>query len=379
MTESPPPPPASPADVVKRVRAGFDEGLLRDVAARTAQLRQLRRLVVEQEQRLLAALAADVGKPRVEAYATDIGFTAGEITGLLKHVERWSRPQPVSVPLSIRPAKAWVVPEPLGVALVIGPWNYPVQLLLCPAAAALAAGNAVVLKPSEVSPHTAALLAELIPQYLDERVVAVVTGGVEVATALLDERFDHIFYTGNGRVGRLVMAAAARHLTPVTLELGGKSPAIVASDAKIEVAAKRIVWAKFLNAGQTCVAPDYVLVDRQVEAPLIEAMRSAVLRFYGPDPSTSRGLARIVNGDHLDRLAGLLDAGGYENVVCGGAYDRSTRYLAPTILGGVEAGAAVMEEEIFGPILPVLRGRRPRQRDRVREPAGQAARPLRLR
>ncbi len=180
------------------------------------------------------------------------------------------------------------------------------------------------------------------------------TGGVDETTALLAERFDHIFYTGNGRVGRVVMAAAAKHLTPVTLELGGKSPAIVAADAHLEVTARRIAWAKFLNAGQTCVAPDYVLVDRTVEAPLLRALAEAVGRFYGPDPRVSRDYARIVNESHFARLTGLLDAGGYREVVVGGERDRATRYLAPTVLAGVDPGAAVMGEEIFGPILPVL-------------------------
>jgi aldehyde dehydrogenase (NAD+) len=240
------------------------------------------------------------------------------------------------------------------VALVIAPWNYPVQLLLAPAAAALAAGNSVVLKPSEVSAHTADALAELVPRYLDERVVALVTGGVDETTALLAERFDHIFYTGNGRVGRIVMAAAAQHLTPVTLELGGKSPAIVAADANVEVAARRIAWAKFLNAGQTCVAPDYVLVDRAVEGRLLAGLRGALSRFYGPDPRLSDDYGRIVNEAHFARLTGLLDAGGYAEVVVGGDRDRATRYLAPTVLSGVDPGAPVMGEEIFGPILPVL-------------------------
>jgi aldehyde dehydrogenase (NAD+) len=350
----PPAPVASPSEVVKHVRAGFDDGLLRDLAARKAQLHQLRRLLVEQEDRLLAALAADMGKPPVEGYAADIGFTTREITHLLAHLDRWVRPRSVRVPAVTRPGRAQVRPEPLGVALVIAPWNYPVQLLLAPAAAALAAGNAVVLKPSEISAHTAEALAELVPRYLDERVVAIVTGGVDETTALLGERFDHIFYTGNGRVGRVVMAAAAAHLTPVTLELGGKSPAIVAADAHVEVAARRIAWAKFLNAGQTCVAPDYVLVDRAVEASLLRALAEAVGAFYGPDPRRSRDFARIVNEPHFARLAGLLDAGGFREVVVGGERDRATRYLAPTVLAGVDPGAAVMGEEIFGPILPVL-------------------------
>ena len=346
--------PRSPAEVVKALRGGFEDGLLRDVTARKAQLHQLRRLLVEQEDRLLAALAADLGKPPIEGYAADLGFTVREITNILDHLDRWVRPQSVRVPASLRPGKAWVTPEPLGVALVIAPWNYPIQLLLAPAAAALAAGNTVVLKPSEVSAHTAVAIEELVPRYLDERCVEVVTGGVEETTALLAERLDHIFYTGNGRVGRIVMAAAAQHLTPVTLELGGKSPAIVAADANLDVAARRIAWAKFLNAGQTCVAPDYVLVDRKVEAGLLSRLRDAVGQFYGADPRASVDYARIISQAHLSRLTGLLDAGGYATVVCGGGHDRATRYLAPTVLAGVEPGAAMMGEEIFGPILPVL-------------------------
>jgi aldehyde dehydrogenase (NAD+) len=346
--------PLSPGEVVKAMRAAHEEGLLRDVAARKAQLRQLRRLLVENEERLLGALAADLGKPAIEAYAADVGFTVREITGILDHLDRWVKPRPVHVPMVARPGKAWVIPEPLGVVLVMAPWNYPIQLLLAPAAAALAAGNPVVLKPSEISGHTATALAELVPRYLDERVAAVVTGGVEQATALLAERFDHIFYTGNGRVGRVVMTAAAQHLTPVTLELGGKSPAVVAADANLAVAARRIAWAKFLNAGQTCVAPDYVLVDRSVEPRLVELLRDAVADMYGPNPQASRDFARIVNDNHLSRLVGLLDAGGYGTVVCGGGHDRATRYVAPTVLTGVDSGAAVMGEEIFGPILPVL-------------------------
>jgi aldehyde dehydrogenase (NAD+) len=353
-TSAEPTVPPSPGEVVKAMRAAHEDGLLRDVAARKAQLHQLRRLLVENEERLLGALAADLGKPAIEGYAADIGFTVREISEILDHLDRWVKPRPVRVPMVARPGKAWIVPEPLGVALVIAPWNYPIQLLLVPAAAALAAGNPVVLKPSEVSAHTAAVVAELVPRYLDERVVAVVTGGAPETTALLAERFDHICYTGNGRVGRVVMAAAAQHLTPVTLELGGKSPAIVAADANLEVAARRIAWAKFLNAGQTCVAPDYVLVDRAVEPRLIELLRDSVAEMYGADPQASADFARIVDDNHFSRLVGLLDAGGYDTIACGGAHDRATRYLAPTVLTGVDPGAAVMGEEIFGPLLPVV-------------------------
>jgi aldehyde dehydrogenase (NAD+) len=211
-----------------------------------------------------------------------------------------------------------------------------------------------VLKPSEVAPATAAFVAEHIPAYLDPSVVSVVTGGVPETTALLAERFDHIFYTGNGTVGRIVMAAAAKHLTPVTLELGGKSPAIVTADADIEVAARRIAWAKFLNAGQTCVAPDYVLVDASVEDRLMGAMLRSVHDFYGDDPSLSADYGRIVNDAHWQRLDNLLTGGGYEAVICGGHGDRTKRFVPPTVLAGVKPDAAVMQEEIFGPILPVL-------------------------
>jgi aldehyde dehydrogenase (NAD+) len=252
-----------------------------------------------------------------------------------------------------QPGKATIVPEPLGVALVIAPWNYPVQLLLLPMAAAVAAGNAVVGKPSELTPATSAALARLVPRYLDERAVAVVEGGVPETTGLLEQRWDHIFYTGNGRVGRVVMAAAAKHLTPVTLELGGKSPVIVDRDANLRVAARRIAWGKFLNAGQTCVAPDYALVHEAVAEPLLDEVRGALRRFYGSDPRQSPDYGRIVNASHFRRLTGLIDAGGFDRLVVGGERDEAARYIAPTVLSGVAPDAAVMGEEIFGPILAV--------------------------
>ncbi len=244
------------AEQVEALRASYRAGVLRSLESRRTQLRQLQRLLVEHEEPIMAAMAVDLGKPPMEAYATEIGFVLGEIKNALKNLEVWCAPVRVKVQLAFKPGSAEIVPEPLGTVLIIAPWNYPVQLLLAPLVPALAAGNTVVLKPSEVAPATAAVIAELIPQYLDRSVVTVVTGGVDETTELLREQFDHILYTGNGTVGRIVMAAAAQHLTPVTLELGGKSPVIVAADADIEVAARRIAWAKFINAGQTCVAPD---------------------------------------------------------------------------------------------------------------------------
>ncbi len=341
-------------EIVDRVRRGFEAGTLRTVESRVTQLRQLRRLLVEQEDRFVDALRIDLGKPAIEAYMADVVFTTNEIDHTLKHLTSWLAPEKVKVPMNFKPGSAHIAPEPLGTVCVIAPWNYPVQLLLSPLVPALAAGNTAVLKPSEVTPTVAATIAELAPKYLDERVVAVVTGGVDETTALLEERFDHIFYTGNGTVGRIVMTAAARHLTPVTLELGGKSPTIVAADADITVAARRIAWGKFLNAGQTCVAPDYVLVEQSVETQFLDALRAAIAEFYGDDPSASPDYARIVNERHHDRLTALLDAGGYGETVTGGTGDRAARYLAPTVLSGVKPDAAVMNDEIFGPILPVI-------------------------
>ncbi|MCU1396268.1 MAG: NAD-dependent aldehyde dehydrogenase [Ilumatobacteraceae bacterium] len=342
------------AETVQALRESHAAGALRTLETRRTQLRQLQRMLMEQEAPILAAMATDLGKPPMEAYAAEIGLVLGEIKAALKHLDAWCAPERVKVQLAFKPGSAEIVPEPLGVVLIIAPWNYPIQLLLAPLVAALAAGNAVVLKPSEVAPATATLLGELVPQYLDASVVRLVNGGVDETTALLAEQFDHIFYTGNGTVGRIVMTAAAQHLTPVTLELGGKSPAIVTADADIEVTARRIAWGKFLNAGQTCVAPDYVLVDATVEDAFMGAMLRAVHDFYGEDPKSSADYGRIVNTRHWDRLTGLLDAGGFDSTICGGHGDRDTRYLPPTVLAGVKPDAAVMSEEIFGPILPVL-------------------------
>jgi aldehyde dehydrogenase (NAD+) len=308
----------------------------------------------EREGEFLAALAEDLGKPPIEGWMTELRHVDNEVSHILGHLDSWTAPRKVAVRPVMRPARAHIVPEPLGVALVIAPWNYPLHLLLLPLAYALAAGNAVCAKPSEVSAATSAALSRWIPDYLDCDAVAVVEGDAKVVGALLQERWDHIFYTGNGRVGRIVMEAASRHLTPVTLELGGKSPSIVDCSANVEVAARRIAWGKFLNAGQTCVAPDYVLVERSVETPLIDALVRSVRSFYGDDPSTSPHYARMVNERHWDRVMGLVQGRRNARIVIGGSGDRSRRYIAPTLLSGVSWDEPVMHEEIFGPVLPVL-------------------------
>lgn len=302
---------------------------------------------------LTDAMAADFGKPELEGWLTDIASVRRDIQGAARRLRSWAAPRRVAVPWTLQPGRADVVPEPLGAVLVIGPWNYPVRCVVLPLAFAIAAGNTVALKPSELAPATSALLAELIPAYLDERAVVVAEGGPEVAEGLLDQRWDHIFFTGGGRVGHLVMAAAARHLTPVTLELGGKNPAIVDHSGDLETAARRIVWGKFLNAGQTCVAPDYVLVHKSVEEPLVRALVHQVVSFYGADPRTSPALGRVVNHSHMRRLVEMLKAT-KGHVVMGGQADPAERYLSPTVITDVSWDDAVMEDEIFGPLLPVL-------------------------
>lgn len=346
------PTPEQPADTVARLRATFRTGRTKPVDWRTDQLRRLREMLTENGPDLAAALHADLGKSATEAYRTEIDFTVREIDHTLGHLDTWLRPEPAPVPAHLGDdTTAWTQYDPLGVVLVIAPWNYPAQLLLTPMIGALAAGNAVVAKPSELAPATSAVLARLLPAYLDTDAVAVVEGGIPETTALLAERFDHIFYTGNGAVGRIVMRAAAEHLTPVTLELGGKSPVFVDRDADPAVVADRLARGKFLNAGQTCVAPDYVLTDPETAKALEPEFIRAVETLYGAEPHKSGEYGRIVNERHFDRLSGLLDSG---RVVVGGDSDRTSKYLAPTVLADVDPKSPVMQEEIFGPVLPIV-------------------------
>jgi len=341
------------AVLAKSLRATFDSGRSRPLAWRKEQIAGLRRMMEEGEEELLEALRVDLGRPKVEAFAADLGHTKQELRHLAKHVDGWVKPTRVKVPLTVAPAKAWIVPEPLGVVLVIAPWNYPIQLLVEPVGAALAAGNCVLAKPSELAPACSAAMARLLPRYVDPEAVTVVEGGVDDTTALLAERWDHIFFTGSTAVGRVVAAAAAKHLTPTVLELGGKSPTYVHASADLDVAARRIAWGKFLNAGQTCIAPDYVLVDHQIKDVLVDKLASQIGEFYGSDPKASKSFGRIVNGRHLDRLQGLLDKGA-GTVAAGGQVDATERFVAPTVTVEPSLDSPVMQEEIFGPILPVL-------------------------
>lgn len=340
--------------IVSSVRDVYQSGRTTPMEWRLKQLASLVRMLNDHADRFERALADDLGKPGIEGFAADIRSTANEISYLRKHATKWARPRKAKLPMNARPGTGRVVPEPLGVALVIAPWNYPIQLLLLPVAAAIAAGNAVIAKPSEVSPATSNALAELIPKYIDSEAVAVCEGGVDVATALLAQRFDHIFYTGSTSVGRIVYEAAAKHLTPVVLELGGKSPVIVHRSAKIDVAARRVAWGKWLNAGQTCVAPDYVLITEDVREQFVDALQQAFAEF-AKDRGTKANpdYSLIVNEQHAARLQGLLaDHGGV--VAVGGDVDTAVCYVEPTVVVDPNLDSKLMNEEIFGPILPVV-------------------------
>ncbi|MBW2209748.1 MAG: aldehyde dehydrogenase family protein [Deltaproteobacteria bacterium] len=341
----------SASGLVGDLRAHFQTGTTRPLSWRLSQLDALEHFLMEREQDIFAALRADLGKPITEAFTSEIGMTLSELRLTRKKLASWMKPERVRTPWVAMPGRSYVYREPLGVTLIIGAWNYPVSLVVLPLIGAIAAGNCVVLKPSELAPNASALLAKWIPKYLDRKSIRVVEGGVPETTALLREKWDHIFYTGSGTVGSIVMQAAAKHLTPVTLELGGKSPCIVDESANLNLAAKRIVYGKFFNAGQTCVAPDYVLVHEHVHDALLNRIVSTIREFYGDDPKQSPDYARIVNERHHARLTALLSEA---DVVTGGQSDVSDRYIAPTILKNVNEDDAVMQEEIFGPILPVI-------------------------
>jgi aldehyde dehydrogenase (NAD+) len=336
--------------VVADLRRTFATGHTRGLDWRLAQLAGIGRLCDEREAEIAAALLEDLGRPAVEAWLGDIASTKGEAAYARKHLRKWMRRRRQPLPLAQLPGRGWVQYDPLGVVLVIGPWNYPVYLTLGPLVAAVAAGNCAVLKPSELAPATSALLARLVPQYVDSAAVRVVEGDGGTTQDLLAQGFDHALFTGGTEIGKKIMAGAAPTLTPVTLELGGKSPVIVTADADLDVAARRIAWVKLMNSGQTCIAPDYVLADRTVVAELTEKIVGNVVRFRSgqSDPAL-----RIVNERQFDRLASLI-ATTSGTVVHGGGFDRATLTIEPTVILDPSPDDAVMADEIFGPVLPIL-------------------------
>lgn len=323
----------------------------RSLSSRKNRLKRLKRVISSREGEILDALRKDLGKSPTEGYLTEISVLYQEIDLFLSRLEGWSRPRRVPTPLTLWPAKSRIVPEPYGRVLIIAPWNYPFQLLFSPLVGALGAGNTAVLKPSESAPATAELAASLVHEAFPEGEVVLFPGDAAITEALLEESWNYIFFTGSPRVGRLVMSAAAKHLTPLTLELGGKSPVVVDRDADLDTAAKRIAWGKFLNAGQTCVAPDYLYVHEGVAMKLVERIGSWLLRFYGKDPAESPDYGRIVSLSHFKRLTNLLEG---TVPVLGGTPLEGRLYVPPTIVTGIEWEHPLMKEEIFGPILPVL-------------------------
>lgn len=336
------------------MRAPVDRGETRSLAWRLQQLDRLERALNSREDAVLGALAADLEKPPVEAFFELVAIRQ-ELALTRRQLQRWLAPRAVPVPLHLRPGRAATVATPLGCVLIIGPWNYPLQLCLHPLVSALAAGNTAVLKPSEHAPATAALIAELIAEAFPGGTVQVIQGDGTVAASLLEHRFDHIVFTGGERIGRLVMAAAARQLTPVTLELGGKSPAIVLADADLAVTARRLVWGKSLNSGQTCIAPDHLLVEASVREALLAAMRAEHQAFFGDDPIGTDDRGRIVNQVQFDRLHGLLEgAKARGQVLFGGGSDPERRRIGLTVIDVRDDNDPLMQEELFGPLLPVL-------------------------
>jgi len=346
--------PFDAASTVQELRATFDSGRTRPLKWRLEQLQGLLRFLEECQTEILDAVHADLNKPSYEGWLGEIGASKVEVKHLIKHLPGWMKPEKIGVPMWMLPSKAEVRREPLGTVLVIAPWNYPIYLLLTPLAAALSAGNCVVVKPSEVSSASSSLIARRLPEFLDADAVRVVEGGVDETTALLEQRFDHILYTGGPGVGRIVATAAAKHLTPVTLELGGKSPVIVDKHAPLDLAAKRIAFAKWGNAGQTCIAVDHVFVHRDVEAAFAKALAKEVKNRYGSEPRKSPDFGRVINANHTQRVASLIDAGGFDEIAFGGEVDVEARYIAPTLLRGARLDSKVMSEEIFGPVLPMV-------------------------
>ena len=321
---------------------------------RENQLKQLKNLIENHESEILQALKSDIGKPKTEAFFEIIALKQ-ELKYAFSNLKNWMKPSKVQVPLSLQPGSAFQKFEPLGCVLIIGPWNYPFSLTLQPLISAFAAGNTAVLKPSENAPATSKLISKLTKKYFPENILVTFEGDGKVAEELISKSFDHIFFTGGGEVGKKVMKSAANHLTPVTLELGGKSPAVIFEDADIEVAGRRLAWGKSLNAGQTCIAPDHLIVENKVSNKLIESIKNAIFEFHGEAPLKSNNLAKIINKHHFNRLKNLLEnAKNNKQVIFGGDIDESSNKISPTIINIKDRNDPLMKEEIFGPLIPVL-------------------------
>jgi aldehyde dehydrogenase (NAD+) len=338
-------------NLVEKQNFFFHSGQTRNISFRLEQLKLLKSKIKAYEDKINQALRKDLNKSLLEVYATEIAMVYGEINHTVKNLRSWAKPSRVKTPLSHFGSTGYIYPEPYGLALIISPWNYPFQLVICPLAGAIAAGNCAIIKPSELCPNITGVIAELIQECFPEEYIAVVEGGIETAKALLAEKFDYIFYTGSPAVGKIVMEAAAQNLTPLTLELGGKSPCIVHNDADLSLAAKRIVWGKCINAGQTCVAPDYLLVHKNIKEKFLENIKNAIQESYGKDVTNNEDFPVIINDRHFQRLVAYLENG---QVLTGGRYDEKRRFIEPTVIDQVNWNCPIMQDEIFGPLLPVM-------------------------
>jgi aldehyde dehydrogenase (NAD+) len=336
--------------LVKNQRQFFESGATRDIKTRIEQLKLLKKAILQNEQAIYDALKADFNKPVFETYTSEIGVVLEEIGIMLSNIKKWSAPQQVGTGIANFPARSYIYAEPFGVSLVIGAWNYPFQLTIAPVVGAIAAGNTVIMKPSRVAAHTYEVIANMVKEFFDPRYIACADIQTDNAE-MLAQRYDYIFFTGGVQVGKVIARAAAEFLTPTTLELGGKSPCIVDETADIATSAKRIVWGKFINAGQTCVAPDYLLVHEKVKDKLFDAMKAAVKEFYGENPMTSSDYASIINDRHFERLSSMIKGG---KVVFGGKTDAAKKYIAPTLITDIDLDHPLMDDEIFGPILPAF-------------------------
>ena len=336
---------------IAKQRIYFDKGQTKELEFRLGQLMVLRQAIMDYEKQILTALKKDLNKSPFEAYSTEIGIVLDEITYVIKHLPKWAKRKCVKTSIAQFLSVGYTYSEPYGVTLIISPWNYPFQLAMAPLIGAIAAGNCSIIKPSEFSVYTSQVIENLIRENFAEDYISVITGGQETSESLLREKFDYIFFTGSVQVGKVVMEAASKHLTPVTLELGGKSPCIVDETANINLAAKRIVWGKFLNAGQTCVAPDYVLVHSSVKDELVAKMKKYIIKFYGMDPSRNPKYPKIINQKHFKRQISLLKDG---HIIFGGQCRPETKQISPTIMDQVTWDSKIMQEEIFGPLLPIL-------------------------
>jgi aldehyde dehydrogenase (NAD+) len=337
--------------IIETQRVFFNTHKTKDLDFRIQNLKKLKEIIQAYEDKICLALWEDLHKPKFEAYATEVGLVLQELTLQIRKLKKWSRPKKVKTSLIHFFSRSYIHSEPYGNVLIFAPWNFPFQLLFNPLLGAISAGNCVVMKPSKHTPHIAEIMEEMISSNFDPAYIALVKGGKDINKALLNEKFDYIFFTGSQRIGRIVMEAASRNLTPVCLELGGKNPCIVDKDANINLAAKRITWSKFFNAGQTCVAPDYLLIHKDVKEEMIAKIKFFILSFYGSEPKKSQDYNHIVNQANVERLSELIKSG---KVIFGGEVDITQKYVAPTLIDDVKPGDPVMQEEIFGPVLPIL-------------------------